>query len=119
MFKKFKKKIKKKFSNSGGQLKPDPDNVITQLPTHEPEDTGNREYTIEYDNSQPSEEDEPEPETNKINEVPPSPPEMPTSGGLIGDRIKLPVRRATSSRYFSRVKIRELIITDIFKFEFV
>ena len=38
MFKKFKKKIKKKFSNSGGQLKPDPDNVITQLPTHEPEE---------------------------------------------------------------------------------
>ena len=35
---KFKKKIKKKFSNSGGQLKPDPDNVITQLPTHEPEE---------------------------------------------------------------------------------
>ena len=65
-------------------------------------DTGNREYTIEYDNSQPSEEDEPEPETNKINEVPPSPPEMPTSGGLIGDRIKLPVRRATSSRYFRK-----------------
>ena len=41
MFKKFKKKIKKKFSNSGGQLKPDPDNVITQLPTHEPEECFN------------------------------------------------------------------------------
>ena len=76
-------------------------NVIVKAKNHKKrkKDTGNREYTIEYDNSQPSEEDEPEPETTKINEVPPSPPEMPTSGGLIGDRIKLPVRRATSSRY--------------------